>query len=114
MDFDTYTLVLLRRGPRAFEFSDAELERLQEQHLAHLAKLRAGGALLVAGPFVDQDDQTYRGVCVYRSSLEATRRLAEQDPAVQAGRLAVEVVTWLTEKGALAFPGARTTRKEEG
>jgi hypothetical protein len=30
----------------------------------------------------------------------------EQDPAVKAGRLSVEVMTWCREKGALAFPVA--------
>jgi len=32
------------------------------------------------------------------------RKLAESDPAVKAGRLMVEVMTWYTQKGALAFP----------
>jgi hypothetical protein len=30
--------------------------------------------------------------------------LAEADPAVRAGRLAVEVWTWLTRPGAIRFP----------
>jgi uncharacterized protein len=104
MEFDRYTLVLLRRGPRAHEFDDNELEQLQAAHLAHLDAMRERGALLVAGPFRDQADETKRGICVYRTSLGETRRLAEQDPSVRAGRMAVEVVTWLTPQGALAFP----------
>jgi uncharacterized protein YciI len=103
MEFDRYTLVLLRRGPRAHEFDDNELEQLQAAHLAHLDAMRERGALLVAGPFRDQTDETKRGICIYRTSLEETRRLAEQDPSVRAGRMAVEVVTWLTPQGALAF-----------
>ena len=113
MEFDTYTLVLLRRGRRAAELSDDEVERLQSEHLAHLAALRRGGALLVAGPFRDQDDQSMRGVCIYGTGLEEARRHAEQDPAVQAGRLEFDAVTWLTPKGALAFAGAPTTREED-
>jgi hypothetical protein len=34
MELDSYTFVLLERGPRALGFSDEELERLQQQHLA--------------------------------------------------------------------------------
>ena len=34
------------------------------------------------------------------------RALAEQDPAVKAGRLRVEVVTWWVEKGYMTFPKA--------
>jgi uncharacterized protein len=104
MEFDRYTLVLLRRGPRANEFDENELDELQAAHLAHLDAMRERGALLVAGPFRDQADETKRGICIYRTGLEETRRLAEEDPSVQAGRMAVEVVTWLTRQGALAFP----------
>jgi uncharacterized protein len=107
MEFDTYSLVLLRRGPRALEFSEAELERLQAQHLAHLDAMRERGALLVAGPFRDQPDETFRGLCLYTTDLEETRRLAEQDPSVQAGRMAVDVMIWLTKKGELVFPKAQ-------
>lgn len=110
MEFDTYTLVLLRRGPRALQFSEAELEGLQAQHLAHLDAMRERGVLLVAGPFRDQPDETFRGLCLYRTDLGETRRLAEQDPAVQAGRLAVETMTWLTRKGALGLPGSSQQR----
>ena len=34
MELDSYSFVLLKRGPRAAEFSDEELDVLQEQHLA--------------------------------------------------------------------------------
>jgi hypothetical protein len=36
-----------------------------------------------------------------RTGLEETRRLAEEDPSVQAGRMAIEAITWLTPKGEL-------------
>jgi hypothetical protein len=64
MEFDTYTLVLSRRGPRALEFSEEELERLQAQHVAHLDALRERGVLLAGGPFRDQPDETPRGLGV--------------------------------------------------
>ena len=37
----------------------------------------------------------------YRTDLDETRRLAESDPSVQAGRMAVDVMTWWTKRGAL-------------
>jgi hypothetical protein len=40
MELDGYSFVLLKRGPRAFEYSDEELDRLQEQHLAHLDAMK--------------------------------------------------------------------------
>jgi uncharacterized protein YciI len=66
--------------------------------------MREQGHLLVAGPFRDQDDDTFRGMCLYALPLAEARSLAESDPAVRAGRMRVEALTWLTQKGALAFP----------
>jgi uncharacterized protein len=101
MELDGYSFVLLKRGPRAFEFSDQELERLQTQHLAHLDAMREQGHLLIAGPFSDQADETLRGFCLYRTGVEETRRLVEADPSVRAGRMAVDVMGWWTGRGAL-------------
>jgi uncharacterized protein YciI len=101
VEFDTYTFVLLRRGPRAHEFTDEELEEIQAGHLAFRDRMRKEGHLLLAGPFRDQEDETKRGLCVYRTGLDETRRLTEQDPAIKVGRMKVEAMTWLTGKGAL-------------
>jgi uncharacterized protein len=103
MELDGYSFVLLKRGPRALEFSEAELEQLQTQHLGHLDAMREQGHLLIAGPFSDQADETLRGFCLYRTSVEETRRLAESDPSVQAGRMAVDVMGWWTKRGSLPF-----------
>ena len=102
MELESYTFVLLKRGPRAAEYSDEELGRLQEQHLGHLAAMKERGAMLLAGPFSEQRDETMRGFCLYRTGLEETRRLAESDPSVRAGRMAVEMMTWWTARGTLA------------
>ena len=101
MELESYSFVLLKRGPRAAEFSDEELERLQAQHLAHLAAMHEQGHMLLAGPFSDQADETLRGFCLYRTSVDETRRLAESDPSVQAGRMAVDVMGWWTKRGSL-------------
>ena len=102
MELEQYSFVLLKRGPRAAEFSEEELDRLQEQHLGHLAAMKEHGALLVAGPFSEQPDETMRGFCLYRTGLEETRQLAESDLSVRAGRMAVGVMTWWTARGAFA------------
>ena len=39
-------------------------------------------------------------------SIEEARKLAQEDPAVKAGRLEVEALTWWVEKGAMTFPVA--------
>jgi len=103
MELESYSFVLLKRGPRASEFSDEELDRLQAQHLAHLAAMHEQGHMLLAGPFSDQADETLRGFCLYGTSVDETRRLAESDPSVQAGRMAVDVMGWWTERGSVPF-----------
>ena len=107
MEFESYQLVILERGPRAEEYSGEALEKIQAQHLAHLTKMRESGKMLVAGPFSDQPDERLRGMCLYQvASVEEARSLAEADPAVKAGRVKVTVMTWWTRKGAVVFPAS--------
>jgi uncharacterized protein YciI len=93
---EPHTLVLLRRPPDASDLPEDELDALQERHLAHLRAMRERGVILASAPVEDPPDPSLRGLCVYRTGLEESRRLAELDPAMQAGRLAVEVLTWWT------------------
>jgi uncharacterized protein len=106
VDLDSVTVVLLRWGDRASEFSEAELDALQEHHLAHLQRMRDEGYLLAAGPFDGQPDITWRGFSFYGVGVEEARRLAEQDPAVRAGRLRIEAWRWWFKAGEVAFPRA--------
>jgi uncharacterized protein len=100
---DRFSLVLLRRPPDPPELPEEESAALQERHLAYLRAMRVRGAMATAGPFRDQPDESLRGLCLYRTSLEEARELAEQDPAVRAGRLAVDVLTWLAPAGEVRF-----------
>ena len=103
--FDSLYLVLLKTGPKADSFEPARLEELQKQHLAHLTKLTEQGVILVAGPFDEQDDETMRGMCLFRAdSKDEARKLAEADPAVEAGRLAVEIQRWWFQTQWISFP----------
>jgi uncharacterized protein YciI len=105
MELDTYQLVLLKRPAEPQGCPEEKLAEIQAAHLGHLTRMAREGHPVVAGPFGDQEDERLRGLALYRvGSVEEARRLAEMDPAVQAGRLEVEVMTWYTQKGALAFP----------
>jgi hypothetical protein len=109
-EFDVYELVLLRRGYPDQKLGDETRKLLQRQHLGHLESMLVAGHLAVAGPFSDQPDDDWRGLALYRvGSLEEARRLAEADPAVQAGQLTVDVMHWYTAKGAVQFPPRQPT-----
>ena len=106
VDLEAFELVLLRTPENAPRYDDAELERIQAEHLAHHARLRESGQVVTNGPVRDQADGSLRGLTFYRTgSLEESRRLAEADPAVRAGRLAIEIMTWYCPPGTMTKPG---------
>ena len=110
MDLEAFELVLLRTPEQARDYDDAEIERIQKEHLAHHARLRVTGQVVTNGPVVDQPDPALRGLAFYRTgSLEQSRQLAEADPAIQAGRLEVEIMTWYCPPGTMSKPGRAVT-----
>jgi uncharacterized protein len=110
MKFDQYTIVLLVRRPDAPEFADEEATVVQDAHLASQADLYDKGHLVAAGPFVRQDDERLRGIAILNVGVKEAQRLYESDPAVQAGRLAVEVMTWMVPSGIVRFDNGRLPR----
>lgn len=106
MNLEAYELVMLRRPEDAPPYDDATLERIQREHLAYHAGLRASGQVVTNGPLTDQPDESLRGLAFYRTgSLDEARRLAVADPAVKAGRLAIEVMTWYCPAGTMRQSG---------
>ena len=97
-EMTTYYVVFLSRGPKWTPTVTRETERLQQAHMANIRKMAADGKLVLAGPFTD--DGKLRGMFVLTvGSLEEAKALADSDPAVKAGRLAVEVHPWFSAKG---------------
>src|SRR5260370_42538173 len=110
MELEAFELVLLRRAENAPDYDDEEVARIQAEHLGHHARLRSSGHVVTNGPVIDQPDPSLRGLTFYRTgSLEEARRLAEADPAVQAGRLTVEIMTWYCPPGTMSRPGRSVT-----
>jgi uncharacterized protein len=110
VDLEAFELVLLRTPENAPGYDDADLERIQAEHLAYHARLRESGQVVTNGPVRDQPDVSLRGLAFYRTgSLQESRRLAEADPAVRAGRLAVEIMTWYCAPGTMSKPGRAVT-----
>lgn len=110
VELEAFELVILRRPENARSYDEATLERIQREHLEYLGSLRDTGDIVANGPVTDQPDESLRGLAFYTTgSLETARLLAHEDPAVQAGRLSVEVMTWLCRPGMMARPGRRVT-----
>lgn len=102
--FDVRTVVWLRRGDHPPELDDEASTALHHAHLAHLADLGRRGIIAANGPLLEQSDPTLRGMSVYTVDADQARRLAEQDPAVRAGRFRVDVARWAVAAGRVAFP----------
>ena len=102
MELESYTFVLLRRHPEAPKLPEEELDRIQEGHLAFLGRMHERGAMVLSGPFEHQPDESLRGFSLYVTTLDETRELLRDDPALVARRMVADVFTWWTRKGALA------------
>jgi uncharacterized protein YciI len=101
-DLVVYFLVLLKKGPIWSPEVTPEGEAGQAAHLANINRLHAEGKLLLAGPFIDSPDENLRGLFILAAgSLAEAVALTQADPAVQTGRLAMEVIPWASERGEL-------------
>lgn len=98
-----YVMGLLRRGPNAGTGDQAERERIQEGHLANIRKMAATGKLIVAGPFEDNGD--LRGIFIFQGvTMEEARAMTDDDPAIKAGRLVLELHPWFAAAGLKVDP----------
>ncbi|MEA2203931.1 MAG: hypothetical protein QOE77_707 [Blastocatellia bacterium] len=93
-------LCFLARGAKWTPEKTPATQAIQDGHMANIGRLAEMKKLIAAGPF--GDDGRLRGIFVFRvASLEEAKVLTETDPAVQAGRLALEIHPWLVPEGVL-------------
>jgi len=106
--FDEHTILFLVRPADAPVFTERELDRLQVEHLTYLRDLQRRGLLIANGPLAEQTDERLRGISVYAVGLREALGLANADPMVRAGRLAIEGARWLTAEGTARFGRAES------
>jgi uncharacterized protein YciI len=96
----TAYLAFLTRGAKWTPEQTPATAELQKAHLANIVRLAGLKKLVVAGPFGDNGE--LRGVFVFKvATLAEARALADTDPAVQAGRLALDIHPWMVPEGVL-------------
>lgn len=88
----TYTLLLLKSGPKRSNYTDDELNTIQAGHLKHIFEMKLSGKLAIVGPLLT--DGNIRGIGIFNASEEEVKQLMEQDPSVKAGLLTVETHPW--------------------
>lgn len=103
-DMQKNILGLIKQGPKA-DSPELDLEELQSQHLGHLKKMHDEGLLLLAGPLTGNEE--LRGLLIFNTdSVEPAKQRADQDPAVLAGRLEIEYLTFMAPPGTKLHMGA--------
>src|SRR3954469_13866657 len=102
IEFDSFILVLLVRPPNPPDMPKAELDKLQEGHMANMRRLADEGKLFKAGPIEDFSGRNVRGIFILKTkSLEQAKEWVATGPSVKAGRLAPEFMKWFVQKGSL-------------
>ena len=87
-----YVLAYLKAGPNR-NMDSATADSLQKAHLKNIMRMADEGKLVVAGPFLDDGD--VRGIYIFNvATIEEAKALTETDPAIQAGRLEMELHPW--------------------
>jgi len=102
-----YVLGLIYGGAKWTPEKTEETAKNQEAHMANIGRLAEEGKLILAGPFAGNDD--LRGLFLFDvTTVEEARALADTDPAVQAGRLRVDLIQWYGPKG-IRYAGMPTS-----
>lgn len=97
-DLDSYQFGFLRKGPNSGTGTKEEAEKIQAGHMANINKMAAMSKLMAAGPMGDNGD--LRGIFLFKTaSLDEAKALAAEDPAIKAGRLRMDIFTWMGPKG---------------
>ncbi|MCW3075593.1 MAG: hypothetical protein JWO32_202 [Bacteroidetes bacterium] len=87
-----YVIAFLKTGPNRNQDS-ATAVMLQSAHMANIVRMAEAGHLVVAGPFLD--DSEIKGIYIFNvETIEQAKALTETDPAIKAGRLAMELHPW--------------------
>jgi uncharacterized protein YciI len=89
-EMSQYFLGLIYKGEQWASIPPEKVAEVQKAHRANIVRLEQAGQMLLAGPVDDAGE--LRGIFIYHTAtLAEAEELVNTDPAVQAGRLRVEV-----------------------
>jgi uncharacterized protein YciI len=89
-DMATYYLAIYVKGPKHIATPTPEHTELMKSHLRYIRRMIEEKKYMFAGPFLDGGDK--QGVAVVSAATaQDAKRIAEGDPAIAAGHMAVEL-----------------------
>ena len=87
-----YIMAFLKSGKVKME-DKQESDRLQMEHMKNIIRMAEEGKLILAGPFMD--NQEIRGIYIFDvKTIEEAQELTSTDPAIKAGVLEMELHPW--------------------
>ncbi|WP_332913127.1 YciI family protein [Algoriphagus boritolerans] len=88
-----YIMAFLIRGDSVSNYTPEQRSEIQAGHMANIGKMAEMGKLIVAGPFMGNDE--LRGIYIFDvQTLEEAKALTETDPAIKAGVLKMDLKEW--------------------
>ena len=92
-----YVMGMVYRGPNTKTEVTEESKKLQAGHMANITKLAAEKQLILAAPMAGNGDPR-RNFIFDTDDVEKAQEWCDQDSAVQAGTLRVELHPWYLAK----------------
>ncbi len=87
-----YVMAFLREGPNRDQDS-ATAASIQRAHLDNIIRMADEGKLVLAGPYLDNFE--IKGIYLFAvETIAEAEELTRSDPAIQAGRLIMELHPW--------------------
>jgi uncharacterized protein YciI len=81
--------------------------------MKNIGRMADMGKLILAGPFMDNGE--VRGIYVFNvATVEEARELTASDPAIQAGRLVMELHPWYGSAALLLVNGLHNKVAKKG
>ena len=107
-----YVMAFLKSG--SVKITDStERNKLQMAHLKNIQRLADEGKLIIAGPYLD--DQEIRGIFIFNvESIDEAKILTETDPAIQAGTLVMELHPWYGSAALIETTRIHATIQKKG
>lgn len=88
----SYVLAFLYEGPNRDQDS-IEAVAIQQAHLENIKRMAQEGVLVLAGPFLEEGE--LKGIYIFNTSdQKQVEEYCLSDPAIEAGRLRVELKPW--------------------
>ncbi|MGB0390106.1 MAG: YciI family protein [Salibacteraceae bacterium] len=96
-----YVLAFLKKGPNR-ELDSNQTQELFLLHMKNIERMAENGDLVLAGPFMGEED--LKGIYIFNvKSIAEAEELTNSDPAIQSGYLDMELMQWYGSAGLMGL-----------